>query len=276
MTVTVVCVILAPMAKAGDRHLELAEASEAQSPNQLTIEQLAQETGLSVRNLRSHHARGLLPPPEVRVRVGYYGPEHIDRLRVIKELQDEGLKLEGIKRLLEQPPPTGEGLLRMKKAADAAADVEEPEVVRGSELAERLGLDEAQAAKALAKAEKLRLLLPVGDELYEVPTPSLLEAAEEAHRIGIHVLHTLDAIAEVERASESVSKRFVRLFMQDVWKPFADAGMPEERWPAVAEAMERTRPLAARAMLGMFREVMGREVETTFADIAKRLSEGKR
>jgi DNA-binding transcriptional MerR regulator len=264
------------MAQAGDRHLELAEASDAGSPNQLTIEQLAQETGLSVRNLRSHHARGLLPPPEVRVRVGYYGPEHLDRLRVIKELQDEGLKLEGIKRLLEEPPPTGEGLLRMKKAADAAADVEEPEVVSGSELAQRLDLDEAQAAKALAKAEKLSLLLPVGDGLYEVPTPSLLEAAEEAHRMGIHVLHALDAIADVERASESLSKRFVKLFMQDVWKPFAEAGMPEERWPAVAEAMQRTRPLAAHAMLGMFRQVMSREVETTFAEIAKRLSEGKR
>jgi DNA-binding transcriptional MerR regulator len=264
------------MASARERHLELAEASEADSPNHLTIEQLAQETGLSVRNLRSHHARGLLPPPEVRVRVGYYGPEHIERLRVIQELQDEGLKLDGIKRLLEEPQPTGEGILRMKKAADATADVEEPEVVSGSELAERLKLDDSQAAKALAKAEKLGLLLPVGDGLYEVPTPSLLAAAEEAHRMGIHVLHALDAIAEVERASQSVSKRFVKLFMQDVWKPFAEEGMPEERWPAVAEAMERTRPLAAHAVLGMFRQTMGREVETTFAEIAKRLSEGKR
>src|SRR5215210_446662 len=251
-------------------------ATETDSPNHLTIEQLALETGLSVRNLRSHHARGLLPPPEVRVRVGYYGPDHIDRLRVIKELQDEGLKLEGIKRLLEGPQPTGEGLLRMKKAADATADIEESEVVSGTELAERLGLEEAEAAKALAKAEKLGLMLPVGDGLYEVPIPSLVEAAEEAHRMGIHVLRALDAIADVERASESLSKRFVKLFMQDVWKPFAEAGMPEERWPAVAEAMERTRPLAAHATLGVFRQVMGREVEATFAEIAKRLSEGKR
>ena len=53
-----------------------------------------------MRNVRSHHARGLLPPPEVRGRTGYYGPEHVERLRLIRQLQAEGLKLEGIKRLL--------------------------------------------------------------------------------------------------------------------------------------------------------------------------------
>lgn len=244
--------------------------------NVLTIEQLAAEVGLSVRNLRSHHARGLLPPPEVRSRIGYYGDEHIARLDLIRELQDEGLKLDGIKRLLDQPDATGEGLLRMKEAAGATGDAEVREIVRAAELAERLDLDEADAAKALAKAEKLQLLVPIGDGLYEVPTPSLLGAAEEARRMGIDVIHALDAIAEVERHAKSVSRRFIKLFMQDVWKPFADAGMPEDRWPAVTEAMERTRPLASSAMLGMFRQVMRGEVETAFSDIAKRLSEGKR
>jgi DNA-binding transcriptional MerR regulator len=71
----------------------------AQSPNQLTIEQLAAQTGMTVRNIRSHQARGLVSPPEVRVRVGYYGPEHREQLRVIQELQAAGFNLRGIKRL---------------------------------------------------------------------------------------------------------------------------------------------------------------------------------
>src|SRR5918911_1011354 len=93
------------------------EGDGAGSPNQLTIDDLARETGLSVRNLRSHQARGLLPPPEVRGRVGYYGPDHVERLRLIRELQGEGLKLDGIKRLLEESG--GAGLLRVKRATDA-------------------------------------------------------------------------------------------------------------------------------------------------------------
>jgi hypothetical protein len=70
--------------------------TETKSENDLTIEQLAAETGMTVRNIRSHRARGLLPAPEVRDRVGYYGPEHLDRLRMIQELQTDGFNLKGV------------------------------------------------------------------------------------------------------------------------------------------------------------------------------------
>jgi len=53
----------------------------------LTVEQLAPRSGCSVRNIRNHHTRGLLPPPEVRARVGYYNAEHVARLRLILDLQ---------------------------------------------------------------------------------------------------------------------------------------------------------------------------------------------
>ena len=250
--------------------------TSAPSENQLTIEELAQRAGLSVRNIRSHHARGLLPPPEVRARVGYYGPEHEARLRLIRELQDEGLKLEGVRRLLDEAHSTGAGLLRVKEAAEATAETEEPEVLSLAELQERFGLDGEAGAKLLERAQKLSLLSPMGDDLYEARSPSLLAAAEEAHRLGIDVEHTVNAIAEVERHSTAVARRFVKLFMDDVWKPFADAGMPEDQWPAIAEAMERTRPLAAHALLAVFRQTMAREVDATFAEIAKKLSQGKR
>src|SRR5215204_2516942 len=102
------------------REVKGAEAADdAGQTNRLTIDDLAREVGLSVRNLRSHQARGLLPPPEVRKRVGYYGPEHVARVRLIQELQGEGMKLEGIRRLLHESSGVGEGLLRMKHAADA-------------------------------------------------------------------------------------------------------------------------------------------------------------
>src|SRR5207248_64608 len=83
--------------------------------NQLTIEELAAESGMSVRNIRSHQARGLLPPPEVRMRVGYYGPQHVLQLRLIRELQDQGFNLNGIKRLLDDTHGTAERLLRVRQ-----------------------------------------------------------------------------------------------------------------------------------------------------------------
>jgi len=72
----------------------------AETANELTIEQLAQETGMSVRNIRNHQSRGLLPPPDVRSRIGYYGPDHVTRLRLVQEMQAEGFNLAAISRLV--------------------------------------------------------------------------------------------------------------------------------------------------------------------------------
>src|SRR5919201_4891350 len=73
-----------------------------QAQGALTIDELARETGMTVRNIRSHATRGLLPPPEVRARTGYYGPEHVARLRLIQELQSNGYNLAAIKHLLSR------------------------------------------------------------------------------------------------------------------------------------------------------------------------------
>src|SRR4051794_31906248 len=71
---------------------------------QLTIDELARNAGMTVRNVRAHQSRGLLPPPEIRGRTGFYGPEHVDRLEFIKDLQAEGFSLDVIKRILDRAP----------------------------------------------------------------------------------------------------------------------------------------------------------------------------
>jgi DNA-binding transcriptional MerR regulator len=245
------------------------------SPNQLTIEGLAQATGLSVRNLRSHHARGLLPPPEVRGRVGYYGPEHLARMRLIQELQEEGLKLEGIKRLLAESKDSRDGLLRVRQAAETFEEREGSEVVTREELVERLGID-AHEPKLVEKAIKLGILVPLGEDLFEVPSPTLLSTAEEVVKRGITLPHALDLVEELGRHARDVSKQFVKLFLSDVWKPFTDAGLPDGQWNEIAESMEELRPLAADALLTVYRQTLSEEVEATFADITRRLAEGKR
>src|SRR5439155_13943637 len=85
----------------------------------LTIEQLAIETGMSVRNLRSHRTAGLLPPPHVQDRVGYYGPEHTERVRLVQELQAMGFNLKGIRRLLEETRGDPSQLLSLKRVTSA-------------------------------------------------------------------------------------------------------------------------------------------------------------
>ena len=57
---------------------------------ELTVDELAARVGVTVRNLRAYSARGLLPPPRMVGRTGYYGREHVARLLLVREMLAEG------------------------------------------------------------------------------------------------------------------------------------------------------------------------------------------
>jgi DNA-binding transcriptional MerR regulator len=241
------------------------------SPHTLTIEQLAAESGMSVRNIRAHQARGLLAPPEVRLRVGYYGPEHVAQLQLIRELQDDGFNLHGIKRLLEDRQGTTERLLRFK---EVLTDGEKAEVMTLAELGRRFRVGAEEAPEVLAKAEQLGVLVPVGDDRYKAPSPSLLALAEEVAGRGISLASALQILEEIERHTDEVSRAFVKLFVNEIWKPFALADMPPERWPEIEQAVERLRPVASEALMAIFRQRLQIQIEGAFTEIARRLSGG--
>jgi len=242
------------------------------SANQLTIEQLALQTGLSVRNIRSHQARGLLRPPEVRMRVGYYGPEHVAQLKLIRELQEEGFNLGGIKRLLDDSHGTAERLLRFRDAFTAPLHDEHTGTVTLAELAERFPVPPDEAEKALAKAQRLGVFVLRADGVFAVPSPRLLSVAEEVVKRGISVSGALGILELIEKHCDAISGALVKLFLREVWKPFDEAGMPEERWPQVEESLARLRPMASEALLTIFQQRMSSEVESAFGEISRQLS----
>src|SRR5256714_8634644 len=188
----------------------------------LTIDELARESGMTVRNIRAHQSRGLLPPPEVRARTGYYAPEHVARLKLIREMQAEGYNLRSIKRLLDGASGAVEEALGFKRAALAPFGEEEPEFATLEQLDARLGgaLDD----RALRRAEKLGLLRPLGDGRYEIPSPTLLRAGEELIDLGVPLRHVLAVAEQITRHSRAIAEAFVRLFVQDVVGPIRKGG----------------------------------------------------
>lgn len=258
-----------------EQRLRVVEgAATEEDGNELTIEQLAAETGMSVRNIRAHQARGLLPPPEVRQRVGYYGPGHVARLRLIQELQADGFNLKGIERLLEgQSGSASEAMLSFRRAIAAPFESERPEILTTEEMAERFG--EHATVENLERAVKLGLLAPVGDESYEAPSPALLRIAEEVVSRGVPMEAALDVVQVLQRSSRYVAEAFAQLFMRHVWQPFEADGRPEERWPEVLESIERLRPIASEALVAIFRMTMTEQVEREFGRELERMSKGR-
>lgn len=230
---------------------------------ELTIEQLASEVGMTVRNIRNHQTRGLLPPPDVRARTGYYGRAHVERLRLIQEMQAEGLKLSGIERLLGGESDWAERFIGLRRAITDPAEGEAAEILTLAELEERFG-PASQNARTLAKAQKIGILINLGDGTFEVPSPSLLRAAQEVVERGVPVAAALAAIEKVRRNAESSARAFVKLFMDELFKPFDQAGQPDDEWEHVAESIERLRPLADEALMAVFKPAMAKEIDEAF------------
>ena len=93
---------------------------------------------MTVRNIRNHHSRGLLPAPDVRARVGFYGADHVARLRLILDLQADGFNLAAIERLLSGSDGLAERLLGLRHAVTTPFEAETPEVVTAEDLREEL------------------------------------------------------------------------------------------------------------------------------------------
>lgn len=230
----------------------------------LTIDELAQRTGVTVRNIRAHQSRGLLPPPVVRARTGYYGPDHIARLELIREMQAEGFNLKAIGRLLEHTGGAGPEVLGFTRSVLSPFGAEQPEYVTREELRERFG--ELDNPKVLARAEKLGVLVDLGDDRFEVPSPALLRAGEEVVRLGVPLTHALAVVEQILKASRAVADAFIRLFRDDVLASLEQEGEGSEQWARAAAAVERLRPLASEALLAGFQQVMTREVEKAFGE----------
>ena len=233
----------------------------------LTVEQLAYETGMSVRNIRNHQSRGLLPPPEVRARTGYYGPDHVARLRLIQEMQAEGFKLSAIEKLIGEHGEDADRFVGLRPAVTSPFAAEAPEVLSFAELAERFGVEDP---RLVDKALKLGLLIEVGDDSYEAPSPTLLRAAEEVQGMGISLTAALAAIEKLNRSSKTAARTFVELFLEELWKPFDRAGRPDDDWETITSSIERLRPLALEALTANFRLILTDEVEKAFGEVLER------
>jgi DNA-binding transcriptional MerR regulator len=244
----------------------------------MTIDELARRTGMTVRNIRAHQSRGLLQPPEIEGRTGYYGPDHVARVELIAEMQADGFNLAAIKRLLEGGSEGSDReMLGFKRALMAPWEEEEPEFITLPELQERLRIDpENTNPKTLARAFETGFLVDLGEGRFEVPSPTLFRAAEELRALGIATETALDVLGEIERGSRSIARAFVRLFVEEVWRPFTASGQPEAEWPAVRGAIERLRPLATDAVMAVFRHTMTEAVEQRFGEELDRRSGDER
>jgi DNA-binding transcriptional MerR regulator len=81
--------------RVGDRRAEAGPGSD-----RFPIGELARRSGMTVRNIRAYQSRGVLDPPILERRTGYYDASHVERLETVRDLLASGLTLTAVHALL--------------------------------------------------------------------------------------------------------------------------------------------------------------------------------
>jgi DNA-binding transcriptional MerR regulator len=226
----------------------------------MTIGELARRTGMTIRNIRAHQTRGLLPPPEVQGRTGYYTEEHVARIELTREMQAEGLNLEAIRRVLESTGGSSKEMVDFARAVRAPFEDETPEIFSTADFAAAWKVKSVDE-RLLKRAERLGVLRLLPDGQIEVISPRLHRAATRMISFGVSPAAAVSLAGKLHEHADAVARAYVDLFTEQIWEPFDKAGRPDADWQKVLEALEALRPLASDALLAMFQITMGEETE---------------
>lgn len=237
---------------------------------ELTIDQLAARTGLTVRNLRAYGARGLLPPPRLRGRTGLYGEEHVARLSLVREMLGEGYTLAKIEQTLAGRAGGGSAsALALHRALMAPWLPDTPEETDLRTLAARAGV--VADGDVVGELVEMGAVERLDDDRLRVLDPTLLAAGLQVVRLGIPPAAVVVAQRQVVELVERAAEVYVTMFRDTLWRDFADAGAPQEDWGRMQSLMESLQPVAAQALLASFRTAMASAVSASLADEIARL-----
>lgn len=214
----------------------------------LTIGELADRVGMSTRNIRAHQTRGLLPPPTIEGRTGWYTPAHESRLRTIQRLQDQGLNLQAIGLLLKARDGDPE-VDDVRRALVEPPAAENPEVQRAADVLAGFGGD--VPAELVQRAVDLGLFEPIDGELTLVLVPSALRSGVSLFRAGVPVAELMGAAESVDAAARRVAETYVGL-------------VRDHLVPGIAADVLALTPDEIRASLGELRLAAGEVLLTMF------------
>ena len=227
---------------------------------ELTVDELAARVGVTVRNLRAYSARGLLPPPRMVGRTGYYGREHVARLLLVREMLAEGYSLAMIERTLASAPPlASSATLALHRALLAPWLPPEPEFTTGAELAARAGVPENSTL--VDQLVELGLLQRGEDGRLTVLDPALLTAGLQVVELGVPPEELIAAQATVNEHVREIARTYVQMFVDTGWRDFVEAGAPPEQLETIRATVAGLQPAAAQALLAAFRTEMAAAVE---------------
>lgn len=219
------------------------------------VEQLAAACDVSVDTVRYYQSRGLLPPPEREGRVGWYGAEHVARIREVRALQRSGLTLAAIKRVIDGELGRPDADLALAVAAARSEGATE-ELLTLERFSQRSGVP-ASLIQAVER-EGIRLGRTVdGEERYTAADIDMVRAALRLLEFGLPLGELLALARDTNDAMTRLAQRAVELFNEHVRRPIHDtAGSDADAAQQLLEAFDTLLPAVTNLVSNHFRRVL--------------------
>lgn len=162
-----------------------------------TIDELAAVAQVPSRTIRFYQSKGALMSPEIRGRVAYYGSAHLERLKLIAQLQERGLRIDAIRRLvhsIERGELDLAEWLGVEQQLSAPWAQDQARTVSEQELFDLLGTRRPGLVADLGRAK----LLERRGDVYLIESPAMLAIAMKLEAAGVDV-HTAAEAGEILR-----------------------------------------------------------------------------
>jgi DNA-binding transcriptional MerR regulator len=272
-------------------HTALADSNPREGEparSEWTVEALSEQTGVSVRNIRAYQTAGLLPPPRLRGRLGLYDDQHVAKLTLVRDLRQQGFKLDTIKGLLDQAPDGawGEYALMGQLFSRTFFTVERPQRKAIKDMAAHWGTTATEAERERLStsglyraldADHVEMLSPalerIGEQLAElqVPLNLVLDLQDTlvTHMRAIaqaYLEHLfLTAVPKLAQQHSDGAQGAGAQAAADAVNSMASAATLSTSAATLLQLFERLRPLAIGSVSAAFPVILQQEFERAVA-----------
>ncbi len=229
--------------------LELADVNEPAAEGEHTIDEISALAEIPSRTVRFYQSKGALMPPVIRGRVAYYGPAHLERLRLIAQLQDRGLRIDAIRDLFTRIDRGEIDLaewLGVEREVGASWADDQPRTVTESELHALVG---GKRPGLIAELVRHGLVERHGD-VFLSKSPALLAVLGKLEAVGVDVETSAQATAILQKHMHRAASDLLDLFVSRAKSGHVAA-------TDAAALLSALRPTSLEAV----RVIFGREME---------------
>ncbi len=233
-------------------------SEELESAHPYTIDELAAKTGVPSRTIRFYQQSGALPKPNIRGRVAYYGDEHVERLKLVADLQDRGLRMKAIVDLVGKIDGGELDLsewLGLEAQLQAPWSEDGPRVVSESDLFAMIG---GKRPGVVGELVRLKLIERQGDA-FLIRSPGLLQVATKLEKAGVDLDTATKGASIIRKHAARAARDLSELFFKNAAEGFGRDATTED----LLEAFRALRPMSQEAL----RLIFGQEMERVMREL---------